>query len=80
MKLKNIMKYTNIVKKTKWFASAWDIESQIFLKQYKSKVNKIASAMITNLKFLEHVAKREKNIYFNWYDIRTRYFKCCENF
>ena len=48
----------------KWFASAWDINSQKFLKKYKSKVNKIASAMITNKKFVEFVAKREKKLLF----------------
>lgn len=47
----------------KWFASAWDIESQKFLKKYKSKVNKIASAMITNLKFLDTVAKERKKTF-----------------
>ena len=47
-------------KKIKWFASAWDIDSQKFLKQYKLKYNKIASAMITNLKFLNYVAHEKK--------------------
>ena len=47
----------------KWFASAWDINSQKFLKRYKSKVNKIASAMITNKKFIEFVAKEKKKTF-----------------
>ena len=47
----------------KWFASAWDINSQKFLKKYKSKVNKIASAMITNKKFVEFVAKERKKTF-----------------
>lgn len=47
-------------KKIKWFASAWDLNSQKFLRKYKLKVNKIASAMITNLNFLEFVAKEKK--------------------
>tara|TARA_A100001015_G_scaffold321290_1_gene451252 strand:- start:1277 stop:2116 length:840 start_codon:yes stop_codon:yes gene_type:complete len=46
--------------KMKWFASAWDIESQKLLKKYKFKYNKIASAMITNLEFLEFVSKEKK--------------------
>ena len=29
-----------------WFASAWDLQSQDFLKKFNSKYNKIASAMI----------------------------------
>jgi N-acetylneuraminate synthase len=43
-----------------WFASAWDIGSLKFLDQYKLKYNKIASAMIVDLDFLEEVAKRKK--------------------
>ena len=31
-----------------WFASAWDKESQIFLRQFNLKYNKIASAMIVD--------------------------------
>jgi N-acetylneuraminate synthase len=48
-------------KKIKWFASAWDIKSQKFLRKYKSKYNKIASAMITNLDFLNVVAREKKH-------------------
>ena len=51
-------------KKIKWFASAWDIESQKFLKKYNSKYNKIASAMVTNLKFLDFVAKEKNTLSF----------------
>lgn len=43
-----------------WFASAWDIESLVFLDQYNLKFNKIASAMITHIEFLKEVAKRKK--------------------
>ena len=43
-----------------WFASAWDINSLNFLKQYNLKYNKIASAMLTNLPFVEEVAKQGK--------------------
>jgi N-acetylneuraminate synthase len=43
-----------------WFASAWDIPSQDFLKQFNVPYNKIASAMATNLEFVEHVAKEGK--------------------
>ena len=45
-----------------WFASAWDEDSLVFLKQYNCKYNKIASAMIVDKKFLENVAN-EKNIH-----------------
>ncbi len=43
-----------------WFASAWDIESQTFLSKYNLKYNKIASAMATNLEFVEAVALENK--------------------
>lgn len=39
-----------------WFASAWDIDSQKFLRQYNLKYNKIASAMLTNDELLHEVA------------------------
>lgn len=43
-----------------WFASAWDIPSQKFLRQYQLPYNKIASAMITHLEFLNEVASEKK--------------------
>ena len=47
-------------KKIIWFASAWDIPSQEFLKKYNLKYNKIASAMLTNLDLLNKVADEKK--------------------
>ena len=44
-------------RKIHWFASAWDNNSLEFLKKYKSKLNKVASPMITNTDFLNRVAK-----------------------
>ncbi|MDQ7816759.1 MAG: N-acetylneuraminate synthase family protein [Melioribacteraceae bacterium] len=43
-----------------WFASAWDIPSQDFLKKYNPKYNKIASAMLLHWEFVEYVAKEKK--------------------
>ena len=43
-----------------WFASAWDIPSQHFLRRYDCKYNKIASAMATHLPFLKEVASEKK--------------------
>lgn len=43
-----------------WFASAWDINSLNFLKEFNLKYNKIASAMIVDKDFLEEVAKQKK--------------------
>jgi len=46
-----------------WFASAWDIESQKFLKQFDLKYNKIASAMIVYKELLEEVASEGKHTF-----------------
>ena len=43
-----------------WFASAWDIESVKFLKQFNLKYNKIASAMIVHEDLLKEVASEGK--------------------
>ena len=55
-------KIDNYCKKKKiiWFASAWDFESQKFLKKFRLKYNKVASAMLTNLNLLEMIAKEKK--------------------
>ena len=50
-------------KKISWFASPWDIDSVNFLKQFKCKFNKIASAMLTNINLLEEVAKEKKHTF-----------------
>ncbi len=43
-----------------WFASAWDVESQKFLRQFNFKHNKVASAMLTHSAFLECVVEENK--------------------
>jgi len=43
-----------------WFASAWDVPSQNFLRKYNHSYNKIASAMATHLDFLGTVAEEGK--------------------
>jgi N-acetylneuraminate synthase len=43
-----------------WFASAWDIPAQEFLKAFDLPFNKVASAMITHLDFLKVVANERK--------------------
>ena len=49
--------------KIRWFASAWDLKSQKFLKKYRLKVNKVASAMVTNLEFITNIAKERKKTF-----------------
>lgn len=45
------------VKGIEWTASAWDVPSQLFLREYKLKYNKVASPMLTNRKLLETIAE-----------------------
>jgi len=47
-------------KKIVWFASCWDTESQISMRKFKTKYNKVASAMLTHKKLLELIAKEKK--------------------
>jgi len=46
-----------------WFASAWDLNSQDFLRKFNLKYNKIASAMLTYTKLLEKVAEEGKHTF-----------------
>jgi len=47
-------------KNIEWYASSWDIDSQLFLRQYNLKHNKIPSAMLVNYDLLETVAEEKK--------------------
>jgi len=46
-----------------WFASAWDLESQKFLRQFDLKYNKIASPMLTYEPLLRMVAEEKKHTF-----------------
>jgi N-acetylneuraminate synthase len=46
-----------------WFASAWDLESQKFLRQFNCKYNKIASPMLTYEPLLLEVASEKKHAF-----------------
>ena len=46
-----------------WFASAWDLESQKFLRQFNCKYNKVASAMLTYEPLLQEVAAEKKHTF-----------------
>ena len=59
MEIDNYCKSLNI----DWFASAWDLNSLEFLKKFKLKFNKIASAMIIDHNFLNEVAKEKKHTF-----------------
>jgi len=46
-----------------WFASAWDLNSQDFLRQFDCKYNKVASAMIVYEELLEKIAEEGKHTF-----------------
>jgi N-acetylneuraminate synthase len=46
-----------------WFASAWDLNSQQFLRQFDCKYNKVASAMIVYHELLEMIAEEGKHTF-----------------
>lgn len=50
-------------KKIKWFASAWDMESQKFLQKFNLEYNKIASAMIVSEDLLREVSSEKKHTF-----------------
>ena len=49
-------------KKIQWFVSCWDTDSQILMRKFKTKYNKIASAMLTHEKLLELIKNDDKII------------------
>jgi len=46
-----------------WFASSWDIKSQLFLRKFNLAYNKVAAAMLTNIPLLETMAGEGKYTY-----------------
>ena len=50
-------------KNIEWFASAWDANSQKFLRQFNSKYNKVASAMIVHTELLKEIASEGKHTF-----------------
>ena len=46
-----------------WYASAWDLESQKFLRQFNLNFNKIASAMVVDEEFVKVVASEKKHTF-----------------
>jgi len=50
-------------KNIEWFASAWDTESQLFLRQFDCNYNKVASAMIVYDELLEMIASEGRHTF-----------------
>ncbi len=46
-----------------WFASAWDVESQQYMRQFNCDYNKIASAMVVDEPLLREVASEGKHTF-----------------
>ncbi|MEI8218030.1 MAG: N-acetylneuraminate synthase family protein [Elusimicrobiota bacterium] len=46
-----------------WFASAWDMESQKFLRQFNCRYNKVASAMLVYNDLLKEIASEKKHTF-----------------
>ncbi len=47
-------------KKIPWYVSCWDVDSQIKMRNFKTKYNKVASAMLVHHKLLHTIAEEEK--------------------
>lgn len=62
LNFKNFIEIDRYCKKIKidWFVSCWDSDSVLFMKKFKVKYHKVASAMITNKKLLIEIAKQKK--------------------
>lgn len=43
-----------------WYVSCWDVQSQINMRKFKTKYNKVASAMLIHRKLLETIAEEGK--------------------
>lgn len=50
-------------KKITWYVSCWDIDSQIQMRQFNLKYNKVASAMLVHKKLLEKIAEEKKHTF-----------------
>ena len=50
-------------KNIEWFASAWDLDSQIFLQDFNCNFNKVASAMIVFEELLEVISLEKKHTF-----------------
>lgn len=59
---REIDRYTK-QKGIEWFASAWDLNSQEFLRQFNCRYNKVASAMVVHGELLKKIAEEKKHTF-----------------
>ena len=50
-------------KKIPWFVSCWDVDSQIQMRKFNTKYNKVASAMLVHEKLLKTIAEEKKHTF-----------------
>jgi len=50
-------------RKIPWFVSCWDVESQLSMRKFNLKYNKVASAMIVHKKLLHTIAEEGKHTF-----------------
>ncbi|WP_428326242.1 N-acetylneuraminate synthase family protein [Nitrosopumilus sp.] len=50
-------------KKIPWFVSCWDVGSQLHMRKFKTKYNKISSAMLIHEKLLKIIAEEKKHTF-----------------
>jgi N-acetylneuraminate synthase len=50
-------------KKLQWTASAWDLDSQLFLQQFNCSFNKVASPMLGHIPLLKIIASEKKRTF-----------------
>ena len=50
-------------KKILWYLSCWDVDSQIKMRKFNTKFNKVASAMLTHKKLLKTIAEEKKHTF-----------------
>ena len=62
---KQFLEISKHAKKNKidWFVSCWDIESQLNMRKFKTKYNKVASAMLIHEKLLHTIAEERKHTF-----------------
>ena len=46
-----------------WYLSCWDVGSQILMRKFNTKFNKVASAMVIHEKLLTTIAEEKKHTF-----------------
>ena len=50
-------------KKISWYVSSWDVQSQLDMRKFHTRYNKVASAMLIHKKLLETIAEEKKHTF-----------------